>query len=902
MNTLLLIDGNSIMNRTFYGVPELSNAQGLHINAIHGFMNILLKLMEEDQPTHVAVAFDRKAPTFRHKLFQDYKAGRKPMDPNLSEQMPVIKELLQSFEVSVVEQEGIEADDILGTLAKEGEKKGYSVEVLSGDRDLLQLVTDQIVVKLPKTKAGRTMVEVYTCERVVEDFGVTPAQIVDLKGLMGDSSDNIPGIYGVGEVTAVKLLKEYETVENVLAHKEEITPSRTKNLVLKGEETALLSKDLATIRCDCKLPLTVEDCQADHFYNNQGHGLLKTLGLRQMMVRYEKNMGVTKPSQSLPKQIFTKKADLIQWIEGADSKDLGIVPLMREAEDAKKEEGGQLTLFADPAPKYIGVALAVKAQEEIRTAFVSLEDDIRKEDITSLLEEEVNKGVCLVGNHMKEFYEWIPEDGNIFDTAVAAYLINPLLKDYSEEYLAGNYSDREIFLKEVRFPKKTLDQVYVEGGAEEKEDVVEYLCLAAGISLDAKPALTELLERDGMKKVFEDIEMPLIPVLYRMEKEGILVRRLALKEYGEGLTSRIEELEENIYEMAGEEFNIQSPKQLGTILFEKLHLPGGKKTKTGYSTSADVLNKLRYESPIVDQILEYRTLTKLKSTYAEGLDPYIQEDGRIHTKFNQTVTATGRLSSADPNLQNIPIRMDLGRQIRKVFVPKDGCIFLDADYSQIELRVLAHMSEDEHLIQSYKENADIHQTTASRVFHIPYDEVTELDRRRAKAVNFGIIYGISGFGLSRDLDISRKKAEEYIAEYFATYPKVKSYMDSLVEGGKEKGYVTSLYGRRRPIPELKEKNYMRRQFGERIAMNSPIQGTAADIIKIAMIRVDRELRKRNLKSKLLLQIHDELLIETYEEEEEEVRELLNREMVNAAELSVPLIADVKKGNDWYEAK
>lgn len=897
MDKLVLIDGNSIVNRAFYGVPDLTNKEGLHTNAIYGFLNILMKVLEEETPSHLLVAFDVKAPTFRHEMYEEYKGTRKPMPEELREQIPVLKEVLSAMKITIREQAGIEADDILGTMARIGEEQGFEVSVVSGDRDLLQLATDKIKVRIPKTKGGKTLVEDYYRPQVIEKYGVTPAQIVDLKGLMGDASDNIPGVPGVGEKTAVKILTMFGTVEQAIEHVEEITPNRAREAVKKNTKLALMSKKLAEIKTDCKLGVKMDECVLPDIFTEEAYQWVQRLEFKSMMSRFEKDAGADLAVEKRFRE-FSRKDEFIELVKKcAESRMVSIKIIAKSKEDKTQEADGQMSLFMEEEPRMIAVVLA-SSEEEV--AFCQAGGEMTEEFIGEQLAWLAGKGVLFVTNDLKSQLEELPEldAKKAFDTGLAAYIINPVQKGFQEEDIAAEYADVSMPVFAQLFGRKSFYQAYQES----KSDLVRYACYCAYVSWKSYKVLHKKLKQMKSYELFEEIEMPLVFTLFHMEQEGIAVRREALREYGEKLGERIDVLQQEIYDLAGEEFNINSPKQLGVILFEKLRMPYGKKTKTGYSTSAEVLEKLRFESPIVELILEYRQLTKLKSTYADGLSTYIGMDGRIHSTFNQTITATGRLSSTEPNLQNIPIRMELGRQIRKVFVPKEGCVFLDADYSQIELRVLAHMSGDERLIEAYRENADVHRTTAALVFHVPYDEVTELQRRNAKAVNFGIVYGISGFGLSRDLNISKKQAEKYINDYFETYPKVKEYMDSLVQMGKTKGYVTSMFGRRRPIPELSSKNFMQRQFGERIAMNSPIQGTAADIIKIAMIHVEEKLAERKLSSRLILQIHDELLIETREEEIEEVKEILEHEMVAAAELHVPLIAEVKQGNNWYEAK
>lgn len=897
-NKFVLIDGNSIMNRAFYGVPELTNKDGFHTNAIYGFLNIMFKIMEEEQPTHMLVAFDEKAPTFRHTMYENYKGTRKPMPEELREQMPVLRDVLAAMNIRIFSQAGLEADDILGTMAKKGEREGYAVSVVSGDRDLLQLATDTILVRIPKTRAGKTEVEDYYAAQVIEKYHVTPPQIIDLKGLMGDASDNIPGVPGVGEKTATKLLTLFGTVENVIDHVDEITPNRAKEAVKNNVSLAKLSKDLATIKTDCHLGISMEDCVVKDLFNEKAYQIIQSLEIKSLLKRFDQNTGM---DQKLEKHFITieSREGWLSFVKKIKKDEpVAVKAVYRDNAKMSVNAEGQMTLFMNAAEgRLLGMAVAFN-QETV--CFCKVGDELTEYDITSQIDLLIKKHI-LVANDLKSqlsFFETATPQ-NSFDTNLAAYVLNPVQKNFLEEDIAGSYTDISMYTYNQVFGKVPPEAAFIE----QEEALIRYAQYCALVNALSYQKLLKDLKKIRSYHLYEEIEMPLLFTLYDMEKYGILVEREALHEYGTKLGERISELETEIYERAGETFNINSPKQLGVILFEKLHMPYGKKTKTGYSTSAEVLEKLRFEDPIIELILEYRQLTKLKSTYADGLDHYIDEkDGRIHTTFNQNITATGRLSSTEPNLQNIPIRMELGRQIRKVFVPAEGCVFLDADYSQIELRVLAHMSEDQTLIDAYRENADIHRTTAALVFHTPYEDVTELQRRNAKAVNFGIVYGISGFGLSRDLNISKKQAEAYINDYFETYPGVKQFMDELVAKGKSKGYVTSLFGRRRPIPELTAKNFMQRQFGERIAMNSPIQGTAADIIKIAMIRVHQRLKDEKCRSHLILQIHDELLIETVEEEIPKVKTILEEEMVHACELAVPLIAEVKQGTNWYEAK
>lgn len=873
---ILLIDGHSILNRAFYGLPDLTNSQGQHTGAVYGFLNILFRILEEEKPQYLAVAFDLHAPTFRHEMYQAYKGTRKAMPEELREQVPLIKEVLTAMEVPIVSKEGYEADDILGTLGKHSEQKGMEVTILSGDRDLLQLATDHVLIRIPKTTRGQTVVENYHAQDVIDKYQLRPEQIVDLKALMGDSADNIPGIPGVGEKTATKLLLQFDTVENAHDHAEEVKPNKAKESLINHYDLAQLSKALATICTDSPVSLDYEQARLGNLYTEKAYGMFQKLEFKNLLQRFD-----CEPQENALEEKFF----ICQDLEGAEV-------IFQKAQE-KRAIGVQI--FAD-SQGILGVAVAL-SQEEIY--FLEAEGFVSGGYLSDRL-SQVAKKTVLAAFDVKHLLKYVPIDRweQTFDGEVAAYLLNPLKSSYDYEDVGKEYLG-------LTCPGRLelVGKLEDSQAMDEKPDEMRRLgCFMAYVALNAKEPLERSLSATDMDKIFHEIEMPLVFTLDSMEKEGIQVEGEELRTYGEQLKIRIQQLEEKIYEQAGEKFNINSPKQLGVILFEKMQMQGGKKTKTGYSTAADVLEKLAPEHPIVQDILEYRQLAKLKSTYADGLAGYIREDGRIHSTFHQTITATGRISSTDPNLQNIPVRMELGRLIRKVFVPREGCVFLDADYSQIELRVLAHMSGDERLIEAYREAQDIHRMTASQVFHTPFEQVTDLQRRNAKAVNFGIVYGISSFGLSQDLSITRKEAADYIERYFATYPKIKGFLDGLVEKGKEDGYVTTMFGRRRPIPELKSSNFMQRSFGERIAMNSPIQGTAADIIKIAMNRVYERLGREGLKSKLVLQVHDELLIETWKEEVEQVSQILKEEMHKAASLDVALEVDMHQGENWYEAK
>lgn len=867
---IVLIDGHSILNRAFYGVPDLTNSEGLHTNAVYGFLNIMFKVLDEEKPEYLTVTFDVHAPTFRHKMFADYKGTRKPMAEELRQQVPVIKDVLKAMKIEIIEKEGLEADDLLGTISCMCEEKGMDVSIISGDRDTLQLATEHVKIRIPKTKQGRTEVEDYNAADVEEKYGVTPKEFIDVKALMGDAADNIPGVPGVGEKTATKIIQQYKSIENAYEHVDELKPPRASKNLKEFWEQAKMSKTLATIETHADIAFDVEKAKLGELYTKEAYELFQRLQFKNMLGRFEAGISANEIEQNFRE--VTERAEIEKVFAEA-----------RQAETAgaafSRDPGNVLPLFAHPS----GFGRIAVAYGTDKIFSIPCDMDTDMEYLFGELSRLAGTVKCFSMCGLKEYLSYLPDadSGSSFDVIVAAYLLNPLKSDYDYEDVAREQLGLLI---------------------DENMGQAERACYEAYTAYAAAPVLKKKLEETGMDRLFREIEMPLVFTLYDMEQAGVKVEAEALKAYGDQLGTRIVDLEKEIYEMAGEEFNINSPKQLGVILFEKLGIPHAKKTKTGYSTAADVLDKLAPDYPVVAKILEYRQLTKLKSTYADGLAGFIGPDGRIHGKFNQTITATGRISSTEPNLQNIPVRMELGRLIRKVFVPKEGCVFVDADYSQIELRILAHCSGDEQLIQAYREAKDIHRMTASQVFHTPFDEVTDLQRRNAKAVNFGIVYGISSFGLSQDLSITRKEAAQYIEHYFETYPGIKRFLDDAVAHAKEKGYAVTLFGRRRPVPELKSSNFMQRSFGERVAMNAPIQGTAADIIKIAMIGVNGELKKRNMKSRLILQVHDELLIEADESEEEEVKAILKEQMEHAAELSVPLIADMHTGYSWYEAK
>ena len=902
---LVLIDGHSILNRAFFGIPDLTNSEGLHTNAVYGFLNILFKILEEEKPNYLTVAFDLSAPTFRHKMFEEYKGTRKPMADELRQQVPVMKEMLTAMGIPVVTKEGYEADDILGTIAKRSEASGMEVSVVSGDRDLLQLATEHIKIRIPKTKRTGTEIEDYYAADVVEKYQVTPTEFIDVKALMGDTSDNIPGVPGIGEKTATALIVQYKSIENAYEHVDEVKPPRAANNLREHYDMAQMSKVLATIDTNAQIEYDIASArieQISDLYTEAAYMLCKKLEFKHLLSRFEVEAPKNQAEEHFKCITSVKEAEKIfTKVKGIPCA-FKIVPF--EEGDSQAEALGQLSLFATPVENQF-YGLAVSFGEE-NTYFFQCNEELTSDRVVAFLTaSEASEYLTL---DLKPQIKWLQmlekkANGNIsreklFDGVIAAYLLNPLKNEYPYEDLAKDYAN-------LMIPSRVdlLGKLSIEKAFEEKaEEALKYTCYEAYTALMTKKAMEAELHETGMYELFTDVEMPLVYTLADMEATGIILDTAALKEYSDKLAVRIAELEKQIYEAAGEEFNINSPKQLGVILFEKLQMPNGKKTKTGYSTAAEVLEKLAPDYPIVADILEYRQLAKLKSTYADGLVQFVAEDGRIHTNFNQTITVTGRLSSTDPNLQNIPMRIELGRLIRKAFLPAEGFVFLDADYSQIELRVLAHMSGDEMLIEAYKQAQDIHRITASQVFHIPFEEVTDLQRRNAKAVNFGIVYGISSFGLSQDLSITRKEAESYINSYFETYPKIKLFLDKLVADAKETGYVTTMFGRRRPIPELSSSNFMQRSFGERVAMNAPIQGTAADIIKIAMNKVHDALIDGGYKSRLTVTVHDELLIETAQDEVEQVKEILIEGMKAAASLAVTLEVDAHTGANWYEAK
>lgn len=880
MKKLVLIDGHSILNRAFYGVPELSNSQGLHTNAVYGFLNIMFKILDEEAADYIAVAFDLSAPTFRHKAYAEYKGTRKSMPDELREQVPLIKDVLSSMNIPILTKEGYEADDIIGTIAKRYQSDEVFVSVISGDRDLLQLSDKHIKIRMPKTSKGVTTIHDYLPEDVMNEYGVTPKEFIDVKALMGDTSDNVPGVPSIGEKTATKIIQEYHSIENAIEHVDELKPPRASKALSEHVEDAKFSKMLVTIVTDAPIETDISDMEVGNLYTKESLEWINKLEFKSFLKRYE-NVEIEASIELDTTVIDKQDAWESLYNELKDSKEFGISVCLEET--AIKSY-------------HVNSLYAISITLENKSYIIK-----DMENIADILEEIIRLDAKKYVLSLKPLIKLVKDmkaAKNFYDISVAAYLINPLKDSYFVEDIARDYMGSACSSKSEMIGKAKLNEVL----RFNDEKAINYFATESYVALHSGENILAKLESLELTELYENVEMPLIYSLAKMEKTGVRVDEERLKKYADTLLEKIAKLEESITTKAGESFNINSPKQLGEILFEKLKLSGGKKTKTGYSTAADVLEKLAPEHEIIRDILEYRQLTKLNSTYATGLAGYIREDGRIHGTFNQTITATGRISSTDPNLQNIPVRTEMGSKIRDIFVPKEGYVFVDADYSQIELRVLASLSGDEKLIESYHSAADIHAATASQVFHVPLEEVTPELRRNAKAVNFGVVYGISAFGLSEDLSISRKEALDYINNYFKIYGGVKKFLDKQVADAKEKGYVKTMFGRIRPIPEIKSSNFMTRSFGDRVAMNSPIQGSAADIMKISMLKVDEALEKSGFDARIVLQIHDELLVEVKEDEAAKVSELVEKAMKEAVSLKVPLEVDAHIGKTWLEAK
>ena len=866
MKKLLILDSNSILNRAFYGVRYLSARDGTPTNAIYGFLNILLKLIKEQEPDYICAAFDVKAPTFRHKQYEGYKAQRKPMPEGLAAQMPLAKDVLRAMGVTILEKEGYEADDIIGTVARLCEESEISCFIATGDKDDLQLTSDKTKVILTVTKSGYNETIIYDDKAVKEKYHVTPTEFIDVKALMGDPSDNIPGVKGVGEKTAMSLIEKHHSIEYIY---ENIDGIGLKGAMLQkmkdGREMAFMSKELATINRNTPIEFNAEECVFDGFENNgELYEILKRLELNSII----------------------KKLDLSGGDNVKENEDI-FKDFSYQVGDKNMINGDKVTVVLD----FDGDNISSAAVGAGNNAVVLNEQD----DIKELLEDDsIAKVMFDVKEAIVKLNGRIDIKNISDDTAIAAYLVDPAKNEYTIEKLASEYFGTVIEKPEVK-QLSLLDDV--------ETDRSEYLAKCAVALGVLNECIGDKIKENGQEKLYQEVELPLVTVLAHLEINGFLVDDNQLKKFADKLGEKIDALTNEIYMLAGEEFNINSPKQLGVILFEKLELKPVKKTKTGYATNADVLEKLRDKHPIVNFIMEYRQLAKLKSTYCDGLTAVVNPNThRIHSVFTQTVTVTGRLSSTEPNLQNIPTRTELGREIRKMFVAKDGYVLVDADYSQIELRVLAHIANDETMINAFRNNEDIHAVTASQVLGIPLEDVTKEQRSSAKAVNFGIVYGIGEFSLAQDLHISVKEAKAYIESYLEKYHGVRNYMESIKEQAKKDGYVKTMLNRIRYIPELKSPNYNIRQFGERVALNTPIQGTAADIIKLAMVRVDNRLINEGLKSKLILQVHDELIVEAHKDEVDKVKQILSEEMQNAMELNVPLKVDMSTGHSWYDAK
>ena len=922
MEKLLLIDGNSIMNRAFYGImgnKMLTTKDGTYTNAVYGFLAILFKTLEEVNPEYLVVTFDLKAPTHRHKLYDGYKATRKGMPDELREQMPIIKKILRAMNITIIEIEGYEADDIIGTLSCIGENQGKEVVILSGDRDNFQLLTDKVSIRIPRTKMGKTETEIYDRNKIIEEYGLEPKQLIEVKGLQGDSSDNIPGVPGIGEKTAISLIKKYNSIEE-LYHKlekgEDDLKGKQKEKISENKELAFLSKTLGTINLEVPVGNINEEItqiKVQKWDEEKVLEIFKELNFKRFIERFSLQSDKSNESTNEEKVYNLVEKDIKEIIKNIKEQKECIFYITTEKENQIVNESKILKekiKYINIYNKVLNENYSIKIENEKLDEFKEIFEDENIKKI-SIGFNKIYILLNQVGIHIRGIY---------FDIEIAAYILNPtdskfdietLIEKYLEIDIENQIKSQEVTKEEQKstqislFDKMNIDDV----NDNEKEDAQKELLKQEKYSLyttcieKIKEELFQKLEQTNSLKLFLEIDMPTIEVLSEMQLKGIYVDKKELEEFGIELSSKIKILTKQIHEKANQEFNINSPKQLGEILFDKMKLPVIKKTKSGYSTDNDVLEKLKKEDEIIELILEYRQLMKLNSTYIEGLKQYINKNtNRIHSFFHQTITATGRISSTEPNLQNIPTRFELGKRVRKVFKPEDGYIYLDADYSQIELRVLAHISEDTHMIEAFKNNEDIHKQAASKVFKTPLEEVSKEQRSSAKAVNFGIVYGISDFGLSEQLGISKKMAKQYIDEYLEEYVGIKSFMDNIIEEAKEKGYVETLFNRRRYIPELKSSNYMVRQFGGRIAMNTPIQGTAADIMKIAMIKVYNELNKRKLKSKIVLQVHDEMLLEVFEKEKEEVKEIILKNMQESAKLNIPLIAEISEAKSWYECK
>ena len=894
MSKLIVVDGNSIVNRAFYGImgsKMLQTADGTYTNAVYGFLAILFKELDEVKPDYIAVAFDLKAPTARHKMYDGYKANRKGMPEELAAQMPILKDVLRAMNITIIEKEGYEADDVLGTLSRIGENSGLDVVLLTGDRDSFQLATDKVSIYIPRTKAGKTDTEIFNRDKVLEVYGVEPKQMIEVKGLQGDTSDNIPGVPGIGEKTALSLVKKYGTIDHLYECVENNTDDlkgKQREKIAENKELAMLSKTLGTINLETPIEKSIDDLKMKEWNKSEVYKIFKELKFNRYIDRFNLKEEIVENDNVEP----TMTMDFEKAVINAE-----------KFNDIKKKviENKVCYFYVETVEDTNSI---IKKKIKSISIYIKDENKVYDYKVSNILELKdifESEDVLKCSYDLKDIYILCEEaeinpKNFMFDIRIAGYLLNSTTNQYSISDLMNEYLGIDINVDDGKQEQLNLFDVQ-----EEKEN--EQIAVYAYSIGNLHDVLEKDLKENGMYDLFNNIEMPVLEVLADMQYRGMYVDKNELIAYGDELKVKLDELTNKIHELAGEEFNINSTKQLGEVLFEKLKLPVIKKTKNGYSTDVDTLEKLQCEHEIIEYILEYRQLAKLNSTYIEGMIPYINKNtGRIHSYFHQTVTATGRISSTEPNLQNIPTRIEIGKKLRKVFKPAENKIFLDADYSQIELRILAHVSKDETMVDNFIHDEDIHAQAASRVFGVPLDEVTKELRSKAKAVNFGIVYGISDFGLAGQIHSSRKQAKQYIEQYLEKYNGIKTFMDEAVEDAKKKGYIETMYNRRRYIPELTSKSYMVRKFGERVAMNTPIQGTAADIMKIAMINVFRELKDRKLNSKIVLQVHDELLIETDIKEKEKVREILVNNMEHAAKLLVPLKVEVAEGENWYDAK
>ena len=889
MKKLVLIDGNSILNRAFYGImgsKMLMTEDGTYTNAVYGFLAILFKILDDINPEYVAVAFDLKAPTKRHELYKEYKATRKGMPEELASQLPIIKEILQAMNITIIEKEGYEADDILGTLGKYGEKQELEVVILTGDRDSFQLVSNHITVRIPRTKMGKTETEEYTKEKILEEYGLEPKKLIEVKGLMGDTSDNIPGVPGIGEKTALELIKKYNSIDELyqkIEKNEDDLKGKTREKIANNKELAILSRTLGTINTEVPLNISIDQLERKDWNKEKVTEIFKKLRFQRFMERFHLESSV---QEKIEEPFKSKK------IESEEEKQNVINSIVENKR-----------IFYYLSTEEVKEELIIKKKITAIHIYHEKENIVytsnKVEDFKEIFER---RDILKCGDKLKQDYillkqKQIQPENLMFDVSIAGYILNAISGKYKMEDLAEQFLGIQI---QSLITQDTKQQINLFEETEEKESNTGEIYTYCIFHLYQK--LIDKLKETEQLELFQTIEMPLVEVLADMQYTGMYVNKEELKSYGEELQKKLEEMTKKIYELAETEFNINSPKQLGEVLFEKLKLPVYKKTKSGYSTDVEVLEKLKSEHPIIEYLLEYRAVTKLKSTYVDGLIPYIDNQGRIHSYFHQTVTATGRISSTEPNMQNIPTRTEMGKNLRKAFQAEKNHILVDADYSQIELRVLAHISNDKTMIEAFNHDEDIHTQAASKVFNIPVEEVTKELRSKAKAVNFGIVYGISDFGLGEQLNVSRKIAKEYIEQYLEKYKGIKHFMDNIIEIARKQGYVETLFKRKREIPELKSTNYMVRQFGNRVAMNTPIQGTAADIMKLAMIRVYELLKKENMKSKMILQVDDELLIETVPEEKDRVYQILKDCMENVIHLEVPLKIEISEGKNWCEAK